>query len=533
MSEITPLEAQKVIIATFNECLNFLRFCKNTTSPDALKLAKDLPELERILGRGESFRKELFEGLAHEGYIYLLNMSYDLAEIYELSTRSDVGSLLSRVRQGQQVKTKVRYLQNCDPPASIWQPGEKTVKEKLISQVKKFRDEKLAERILALENGQSRMVFMEMKDGMEGQTVFNNGKITYRLNKKYEKASEETDLWRASIILAHELQRNPETGDLRGETADIVLRDMAFVEKLETEYGEKVYENMPEFAILRAIKELCGEEMLREFADKAFNHEGSYYNTAQAYFDMFIRPRWLLSPPGGLEEIQEFFRKFLGGQRRTRMNPQERDFVREVLGQRGERALRTSIILQTPGGIFEPILNDRGASLPLPIPTHPMPMHPVNVVNTVARRLALRPGVIFLGSEDFKDPMARDEGRNLLIHEVFHQLQYSGLLPSSLVFARLGGEQIFYELGVNVYDFGDLATITRLEDIRSREARAQLVGDFAELYYNANHNGRYRSNSPNDVRARERLIKMATILINSGFDTKATQWVTGYFLQLF
>jgi hypothetical protein len=82
---------------------------------------------------------------------------------------------------------------------------ENATLEKLIAQVGKFGDEELGKRLAEVESGQSRIVFEKMKKGTEGQTVFDDGKITYKLNKKYEKTSDEAELLRASIILAHEL----------------------------------------------------------------------------------------------------------------------------------------------------------------------------------------------------------------------------------------------------------------------------------------------------------------------------------------
>jgi hypothetical protein len=155
--------------------------------------------------------------------------------------------------------------------------AENTV-EKLTEQLGKFDDEELTKRLVEVESGHSLIVFEEMDEGTEGQTVINNGKVTYKLNKKYEKATNEADLWRASIILGHELQRNPETGDLRGETAEIVLRDVGFIEKLAAEYGEKVYKTNPEFAVLRYVRKRFGEEGLKKFADTVFNHKRSYYD---------------------------------------------------------------------------------------------------------------------------------------------------------------------------------------------------------------------------------------------------------------
>jgi hypothetical protein len=160
-----------------------------------------------------------------------------------------------------------------------------TTMEKLISQVRKFGDEKMTECLAEIKSGQRKIVFEEMEEGTEGHTKLENGSILHRLNKKYEKANNEEDLWKASIILVHELQRNPATGDLREETAEIVLHDLDFIEKLAVEYGERVYENNPEFAVLRNVKKLCGENGLREFADMVFNHKGSYWDWEAQYWE--------------------------------------------------------------------------------------------------------------------------------------------------------------------------------------------------------------------------------------------------------
>jgi hypothetical protein len=64
---------------------------------------------------------------------------------------------------------------------------------------------------------------------------------------------------------------------LGGETAEIVARDVAYIERLAGEYGESVYKNNPEFGVLHYIKELFGEEGLKVFAGTVFSHEGSYW----------------------------------------------------------------------------------------------------------------------------------------------------------------------------------------------------------------------------------------------------------------
>jgi len=155
--------------------------------------------------------------------------------------------------------------------------GNSETVEKLLAQVRKFGDSRMAERLAEIESGESVILFAEMDEGTEGCTKVEDGQVQYRLNKRYELASDEDDLQKASIVLAHELQRNPATGNLKGETSEIVLRDVGFIERLAGEYGEGVYEKNPEFGVLHYIKELLGENGLREFAEIVFSHEGSYW----------------------------------------------------------------------------------------------------------------------------------------------------------------------------------------------------------------------------------------------------------------
>lgn len=103
------------------------------------------------------------------------------------------------------------------------------------------------------------------------------------MDKKYRKITAEEDLWRAAIILAHELQRNPETGDLRGETAVIVQKDVTFIEKLAKCYGEKVYKLNPDFLVMHYVREMFGDEGLKKFSDIVFSHDGSYWRAANPH----------------------------------------------------------------------------------------------------------------------------------------------------------------------------------------------------------------------------------------------------------
>jgi hypothetical protein len=223
--------------------------------------------------------KAIMEDLDNFQTSQLLSLCRDISELYSLPVFKDMpGSIPDN--------SPIKYAGPGVTDTLNYGLEDNTL-EKLKSHIRKFGDEELAKRLAEVESGQSRIVFEEMKDGTEGHTVFDNGKVTYRLSKEYEKTSDEADLWRASIILAHELQRNPATGDLRGETADIVMRDMAFVERLVSVHGEKVYEQMPEFVLLCLIREKCGEEKLREFIDVAFNHTGSYWEGS------IVSSRWM------------------------------------------------------------------------------------------------------------------------------------------------------------------------------------------------------------------------------------------------
>jgi len=257
-------EARDLIERTFNEFIRLLE--------QSLDLLRDrhipypLISLPGYLHdwkscEGEDVRNYLFKDLNAESYNYLLQQCFKLANGYQLSTRDRLA--------GATVENE---------------PQESKTVKKLIGTVHSFGDEELSKRLAEIESGQSLIVFERMDGNTEGQTVYENGSVTYRLNKKYEKITSDEDLWRASIILAHELQRNPETGDLRGETVEIVSRDMAFVERVISVHGEKVYEQMPEFALLRCIKEELGETALKQFIDIAFQHERSYFELRPFFY---------------------------------------------------------------------------------------------------------------------------------------------------------------------------------------------------------------------------------------------------------
>jgi hypothetical protein len=148
---------------------------------------------------------------------------------------------------------------------------------KIMEQTGRFGDEKISKRLSDIENGNSSITFETMDEYTEGYTKYQDGRIKYCLNKKYQKITSQEDLWRASIILAHELQRDPATGDLRGETAEIVQKDVKFIEQLANEHGDRVYDLNPDFLVMHYVREMFGDEGVRAFADIAFSHEGNYW----------------------------------------------------------------------------------------------------------------------------------------------------------------------------------------------------------------------------------------------------------------
>ena len=78
-----------------------------------------------------------------------------------------------------------------------------------------------------------------------------------------------------------------------------------------------------------------------------------------------------------------------------------------------------------------------------------------------------------------------------------------------------------YSTRVNNYTYKyDLEKISSLSDLPYLEAQAQLVGDFAEFYYDERYsNGVKYSWNKQDMK------KMAEIMKNSGYNTEAVNWV--------
>jgi hypothetical protein len=193
--------------------------------------------------------------------------------------------------------------------------------------------------------------------------------------------------------------------------------------------------------------------------------------------------------------------------RRTRDRPHrdaELAFAREVLGPIGERAFKNSrIALITPrmaltasrfSGMSVEEVNNSGLSIPF-----------------------FSAGKIWLGENQYDDPMADKWGRYLLIHELFHQVQYLQGVP----LARLISEVIRHNrhADLNVYEFRSYLHRDTLSDLPHYESQASLVGFFAQYYYEAYH----EKIAP--LPHRKTTIKdMARILEDSGIISTATRW---------
>ncbi len=167
-------------------------------------------------------------------------------------------------------------------------------------------------------------------------------------------------------------------------------------------------------------------------------------------------------------------------------NPKELIFAREVLGELGEEAYKKTKIesLNFPGqeehGFSPPVL-----------------------------------GTLFLGKNFFKDPMSEPEGRDLFIHELFHQVQYmrEPISASSNLIREVTMKYPYY------YDKDNMEKYMDLKDFPHYESQAQMVGEFAEYYYSI------RYNNYDDSNYIELLKNMARIMETSGFISEATAWI--------
>ena len=142
---------------------------------------------------------------------------------------------------------------------------------------------------------------------------------------------------------------------------------------------------------------------------------------------------------------------------------------------------------------------------------------------------------IYLNKTIFDNPLASDYGREILIHEAFHQLQYffdsagAGIIPLPKLFPsawdRLAINERIYYLFSDVYKSGDykltdISKYNKLSDIPYLEGQAELVGVYASLYT------KFRRGDKMSDEARAALKEMNRILINSGIESEATKWVS-------
>lgn len=178
----------------------------------------------------------------------------------------------------------------------------------------------------------------------------------------------------------------------------------------------------------------------------------------------------------------------------------EKSYISEVLGNVGNYAVSNAFVINLPNG--------RSAS------TH-----------------LFYVGQIWLSNDIYSNPLSTLKGRNILVHECFHQIQYlfepGGLTvvngPSA--FENLLYEQGLYSIGnIDVYSYGDyrstdLSKYNSLSDMPYYESQAQMVGDFAELYYLG------KKGYSLSEKQRDALKYSSRILSNSGFDSEAIKWV--------
>ena len=202
----------------------------------------------------------------------------------------------------------------------------------------------------------------------------------------------------------------------------------------------------------------------------------------------------------------------------------ELQFVKEVLGNDGLFAYLSAFRIKLSG-------KDRSGSFPISI------------------------GLILYSEDIYNDPMnSGDKGRNTFIHEIFHQMQYdtditafphlikeyflnedieknglflgydyvesNNFVGFSINKVYDGNPVINYVYG---YDIKNLSKYNTLSDLPFYEAQAQLVGDFAELYYTARYGGGFDIYTAPE---KSTIIKeQARIMQKSNYNTEAVQWV--------
>ena len=86
MPAVSVLEAQELIMDTYNAYSKSLRLNKDNPSTPFFYARNGLADLERILAN-PGLSNELFNGLDAESYNYLLRQCNELADLYALPTK--------------------------------------------------------------------------------------------------------------------------------------------------------------------------------------------------------------------------------------------------------------------------------------------------------------------------------------------------------------------------------------------------------------------------------------------------------------
>jgi hypothetical protein len=128
--------------------------------------------------------------------------------------------------------------------------------------------------------------------------------------------------------------------------------------------------------------------------------------------------------------------------------------------------------------------------------------------------------------------MLNSETKGNFIHEFFHQYQYKtegvfavlGLFGVMLYNKVLPGDNSGYIFGSYTHPNALLNIYQTLKDLPNRESRAQLVGEFAMLYDRLKTYGK----GVLDDRAQNAVRQQARILSNSGFKSKAIDYVNNF-----
>ena len=134
-----------------------------------------------------------------------------------------------------------------------------------------------------------------------------------------------------------------------------------------------------------------------------------------------------------------------------------------------------------------------------------------------------------------ENPLSSAYNKSILIHEIFHQMQYR---QSVMSFIRLIIEQIIHRLfKKNVYEYGrdeflngDILKI--LDDIKTLEGQASFAQDFAYNYFSYLE---YRdvpesldvNKKEKEVQYKIRAVRYARVLKRSGIRSRAIDELTG------